>query len=126
MFPLLELPLPEPPEQTASEETLQVGAALFTRHCEGCHGAEAVGWGRARDLRYLTADFISDAQLEAGDYDAVIFQAALHHFPDQPAVAARVKESFRIPEPQKITLGIKRIPMARRRSNWGKYLVNIR
>jgi quinohemoprotein ethanol dehydrogenase len=56
-------PVPKPPEQTFSKETIQMGAALFEKHiCFDCHGPGADGSGAYTedgaipDLRYLPAE----------------------------------------------------------------------
>src|SRR5580692_7311684 len=56
-------PVPKPPEQTFSKETIQLGAALFEKHiCFDCHGPYADGSGAFTedgaipDLRYLPAE----------------------------------------------------------------------
>lgn len=53
-------PVPRPPDQTFSSETIQLGAALYTKHiCHDCHGPQADGSGAFTedgaipDLRYL-------------------------------------------------------------------------
>lgn len=55
-------PVPKPPEQTFSQETIQAGAALFQKFiCFDCHGPAADGSGAFTedgaipDLRYLPA-----------------------------------------------------------------------
>jgi mono/diheme cytochrome c family protein len=56
-------PVPRPPDQTFSKETIQMGAALFEKHiCFDCHGPYADGSGAFTedgaipDLRYLPAE----------------------------------------------------------------------
>lgn len=50
-------------------------------------------WVRERGpLRYLCGDFFDAGLLEAKVFDAVVFVGALHHFPDQEHVGARVCE----------------------------------
>jgi len=56
-------PVPKPPAQAASAETIQQGAILFNRFvCEDCHSPQADGsgaWvvnGAIPDLRYMPAD----------------------------------------------------------------------
>jgi len=46
-------------------------------------------------LEYRVADFLADDNLARGSFDAVVTVGALHHFPDQDGVAARVKELLR-------------------------------
>ncbi len=55
-------PVPRPPDQTYSKETIQLGATLFNKHiCFDCHGPGADGSGAFTedgaipDLRYLPA-----------------------------------------------------------------------
>jgi quinohemoprotein ethanol dehydrogenase len=55
-------PVPRPPDQTYSKETIQLGATLFSKHiCFDCHGPAADGSGAFTedgaipDLRYLPA-----------------------------------------------------------------------
>ena len=45
-------PLPDPPELTASAETLGAGHRAFAHRCAGCHGFGAVSGGVLPDLRY--------------------------------------------------------------------------
>jgi SAM-dependent methyltransferase len=40
-------------------------------------------------LRYLTADLLSERQLDPLSFDAVVFLGALHHFKDQDAILGR-------------------------------------
>jgi quinohemoprotein ethanol dehydrogenase len=56
-------PVPKPPDQAFSKETIQMGAALFVKHiCFDCHGPGADGSGAFTedgaipDLRYLPAE----------------------------------------------------------------------
>jgi quinohemoprotein ethanol dehydrogenase len=56
-------PVPKPPDQTFSKETIQMGAALYEKHiCFDCHGPYADGSGAFTedgaipDLRYLPAE----------------------------------------------------------------------
>jgi quinohemoprotein ethanol dehydrogenase len=56
-------PVPRPPDQTFSRETIQIGAALFSKHiCFDCHGPGADGSGAFTedgaipDLRYLPTE----------------------------------------------------------------------
>jgi quinohemoprotein ethanol dehydrogenase len=56
-------PVPKPPDQTFSKETIQTGAALYVKHiCFDCHGPAADGSGAFTedgaipDLRYLPAE----------------------------------------------------------------------
>ena len=42
------------------------------------------------DLRYLAADFFTEASLVAGTFDAIVFLGALHHFPNQVQTLNRV------------------------------------
>jgi quinohemoprotein ethanol dehydrogenase len=48
-----ELPLLafDPPEQTADEQTVAAGMALYHRHCGTCHGDAAISGGMLPDLR---------------------------------------------------------------------------
>jgi 2-polyprenyl-3-methyl-5-hydroxy-6-metoxy-1,4-benzoquinol methylase len=43
-------------------------------------------------LEYRVADFLADDDLVRGSFDAIVTVGALHHFPDQDGVGARVKE----------------------------------
>jgi quinohemoprotein ethanol dehydrogenase len=45
---------PQPPPLTANEETVQLGARLFTETCQQCHGQNAIGG--LKDLRYMTPE----------------------------------------------------------------------
>lgn len=47
---------PNPPEMTASAESVQAGSDLFRNHCGACHGLGAVGSNIIPDLRYLNQD----------------------------------------------------------------------
>jgi 2-polyprenyl-6-hydroxyphenyl methylase/3-demethylubiquinone-9 3-methyltransferase len=42
-------------------------------------------------IRYIAGDFFSDAALEPGSFDAVVFLGALHHFPAQDDVLSRAR-----------------------------------
>ena len=44
-------PLPEPPAETADDETIGTGNAVFHRFCQFCHGDKAVTSGVVVDLR---------------------------------------------------------------------------
>ena len=62
-LPELELydpPVPEPPKQTASKETIKTGMQVFEiAACGLCHGSLTIGrrpYSSVPDLRYLTAD----------------------------------------------------------------------
>ena len=48
-------PVPEPPATTSGAEELALGRRLFNQHCIVCHGVNAVGVGRAPDVRRATA-----------------------------------------------------------------------
>lgn len=50
------IPIPEPPELTATAEQIQVGRDLYHGYCTGCHGATAVGNKLTPDLRYMSAE----------------------------------------------------------------------
>ena len=42
-------------------------------------------------LKYLCGDFNSDPRLLSGQFDAIVFLGALHHFPDSQSTIARAK-----------------------------------
>jgi alcohol dehydrogenase (cytochrome c)/quinohemoprotein ethanol dehydrogenase len=42
----------EPPEDLGDETLVAAGQSLYTRNCEGCHGATAVSGGVLPDLRH--------------------------------------------------------------------------
>ena len=46
--------MPQPPEQTGTEDTIAQGAALYQTHCFQCHGAALNSNGVIADLRYLS------------------------------------------------------------------------
>lgn len=47
------LPIPTPPELTASEEELATGKYLFHGFCASCHGVSAISGSVTPDLRYM-------------------------------------------------------------------------
>ena len=52
--PSPRLVMPEPPEQTGTDDTIAQGAALYQSHCFQCHGAALSSSGVIADLRYLS------------------------------------------------------------------------
>jgi len=65
--PVVIPPVPEPPKQTASPETIRKGQMLYQRFvCDGCHSPDTDGsraWvlnGAVPDLRYMPADVHRD------------------------------------------------------------------
>ena len=52
--PSPRLTMPEPPEQTGTDETIAMGAVLYQKHCFQCHGAALNSNGVIADLRYLS------------------------------------------------------------------------
>ena len=50
------LPLPEPPEVSASAEQIALGKELYHGVCAVCHGVAAVGNALVPDLRYMSAE----------------------------------------------------------------------
>lgn len=69
--PIITLPL-DPPVNTASAETVKVGAALFGRYCGVCHGDAAVGGSLVPDLRR------SGALNSADTWRTIVYEGALH------------------------------------------------
>lgn len=62
--------MPQPPEQTASAETIAHGKDLYYQRCVTCHGVDVASGGITPDLRYSSAE-IHDA------WDAIILDGAL-------------------------------------------------
>ena len=58
--PRAPVPIPEPPEQTASAETIEHGKKLYYQRCAACHGVDVASGGITPDLRHASAD-IHDA-----------------------------------------------------------------
>ena len=54
--PPRNLTLPEPPQQTASAETIAQGKFLYDHHCWPCHGSNVASSWVVPDLRYLSAE----------------------------------------------------------------------
>ncbi|QXE90362.1 class I SAM-dependent methyltransferase [Geomonas subterranea] len=52
--------------------------------------------GERGGLAYLSGDLFAHPGLAVGSFDAVVFLGALHHFPDQASVMARVRELLRV------------------------------
>ncbi len=50
------IPVPKPPELTATPEQVQVGRDLYHGYCTSCHGATVVGNKLTPDLRYMSAE----------------------------------------------------------------------
>ncbi len=48
-----DLPMPEPPPQTATAEEIDNGRLVYARYCAVCHGGGVRGGGVLPDLRYL-------------------------------------------------------------------------
>ena len=48
-------PLPEPPAQTGTDQTIQQGMALYHQHCMFCHGVAVSNDHVVADLRYMSA-----------------------------------------------------------------------
>ena len=64
-------PPPEPPAQTATDETITHGHALFHRFCHVCHGDGAIGSGVVPDLRW-------SANMQSKDaWHAVVIEGGL-------------------------------------------------
>jgi len=60
-------PVPEPPVQTVSAETIETGKQLYGRYCFMCHGDSVISGGSIPDLRYsgtLGDDFWFDVVLD--------------------------------------------------------------
>ncbi|MEL7310796.1 MAG: PQQ-dependent dehydrogenase, methanol/ethanol family [Pseudomonadota bacterium] len=49
-------PIPQPPETTASAETIAHGKQLYYRRCVMCHGIDVASGGITPDLRYSSAE----------------------------------------------------------------------
>ena len=64
------VPLPDVPEQRASDNTVLEGHRVFAQRCMVCHGLGAVSGGIAPDLRY------SDQQVYA-EWDAIVLGGSL-------------------------------------------------
>ena len=45
-------PVPKPPEETASAETVEMGRNFYNRFCVSCHGDSGIASGETPDLRY--------------------------------------------------------------------------
>ncbi|MDJ0907327.1 MAG: PQQ-dependent dehydrogenase, methanol/ethanol family [Woeseiaceae bacterium] len=63
-------PVPQPPERTASAETIERGKLLYYQRCAACHGVDVASGGITPDLRYTSAE-IHDA------WDAIVLGGAL-------------------------------------------------
>ncbi len=63
------VPVPEPPEQTASAETIEHGKKLYYQRCVVCHGIDVASGGITPDLRHSSAD-VHDA------WDAIVLGGA--------------------------------------------------
>jgi len=64
------IPLPDVPEQRASDNTVLEGHRVFAQRCLVCHGFSAVSGGLVSDLRY------SDRQVYA-QWDAIVLGGSL-------------------------------------------------
>jgi mono/diheme cytochrome c family protein len=60
-----------PPELTASTETIELGGTLYRSYCTSCHGHAVVAGGVVPDLRYSATHASSDA------YKAIVLDGAL-------------------------------------------------
>lgn len=68
--PAATRPVPEPPEQTATAETVERGKQLYYQRCVTCHGVDVASGGITPDLRYTRAE-VHDA------WDAIVLGGAL-------------------------------------------------
>lgn len=50
-----DLPIPEPPPLTATEEEVENGRLVYARYCSVCHGGGVKGGGVLPDLRHMVA-----------------------------------------------------------------------
>ena len=64
------VPLPDVPEQRASDNTVLEGHRVFAQRCLVCHGFGAISGGLVADLRY------SDKQVYA-QWDAIVLGGSL-------------------------------------------------
>ena len=70
LAPAAPQPMPEPPEQTASADTIATGKSLYYQRCVACHGVDVASGGITPDLRYSRAE-VHDA------WDAIVLEGAL-------------------------------------------------